>query len=114
MNRTQLLEFHAQLAIRAREIMKQKNHDYSGPEGNDPFANFRRCEEMRICKTEQGFLVRICDKLSRLSTFVESGSLLVKDESVQDTLLDLINYSILLAAYLKETRDASNSRISPE
>jgi hypothetical protein len=41
------------------------------------------------------------DKMSRLSSFAKKGSLAVEDETVNDTLEDLINYSVLLAAYIK-------------
>jgi hypothetical protein len=41
------------------------------------------------------------DKMSRLASFSSRGELSVEDETVYDTLEDLINYSVLLAAYLK-------------
>ena len=69
--------------------------------GNDPFANFRRAEALGVCSTEQAFLVRMTDKMSRLASFSSRGELSVEDETVYDTLEDLINYSVLLAAYLK-------------
>jgi hypothetical protein len=86
--------------------MALKNYDYAGDheQGRRPFANFERVEALGICSTERGFLVRMTDKLSRLTSFVEAGKLRVKDESVQDTLIDLINYSVLLAAYLSDQR----------
>ena len=97
--------FHNYLCGTALELMERKNSDYTNsaedPEPNC-FANFTRCEDMGICTTEQGFLVRMTDKLSRLSTFVTSGELKVKDESVKDTVLDLINYSVLFLAYLQQ------------
>ena len=64
---------------------------------------------MGICTTEQGFLVRMTDKLSRLSTFAVSGDLKVKDESVKDTILDLINYSVLFIAYLNQESKYTNT-----
>jgi hypothetical protein len=85
------------------EITKRKNNDYTGA-GNDPFANFTRVESLGICPTELGFLVRMTDKMSRISSFAQTGTLLVKDESVEDTLLDLANYSALLAAYLSSKK----------
>jgi hypothetical protein len=98
--RDELLAFHKGITEAALELMTRKNHDYAGRGGDDPFANFRRCEAMGVCTTPQGFLVRLCDKFSRLSTFAEAGQLLVKDEGVRDTCLDIINYAILLAAYV--------------
>jgi hypothetical protein len=41
------------------------------------------------------------DKVARVVTFVKKGVLQVKDESVEDTLLDLANYCILFAGYIK-------------
>tara|TARA_B100000519_G_scaffold202731_1_gene222058 strand:- start:792 stop:1136 length:345 start_codon:yes stop_codon:yes gene_type:complete len=99
MTRDQLFKTHHEICQQALEIMKLKNHDYSGADGNNPFANFTRSEAMGICSTEQGFLVRICDKLSRLSTFANNGELKVDNESYQDAILDIINYCILFYAY---------------
>lgn len=67
-----------------------KNHDYGN---GDVFGNFREFGT-------QGFLVRMSDKWARIKTFAASGSLLVKDENVLDTLIDLANYCALLGAWL--------------
>lgn len=104
MNRDELLLFHNDCCEKMHAICQAKNADYAGGKGDDPFANFRRVEAMGIATTEQGFLTRMLDKLSRLSTFVQTGSFQVKDESVEDTLLDLANYCILMAAYRQSTR----------
>jgi hypothetical protein len=85
----------------ALDLMKKKNADYAGSGGNNPFANFERAEAMGICSTEQGFLVRMIDKMSRLSTYTSKGKLVLEDETVYDTLIDMINYTVLLSAYLK-------------
>ena len=107
MNREELLKFHDALTSEAKEIMKVKNHDYAGTDGLTPFANFERCESMAICSTEQGFLVRVVDKISRLSTFVESGKLKVTNESYRDAVLDIINYMVLFGAF---TADKESSQ----
>lgn len=101
MTRDELFSLHTTMCKDALDIMKKKNSDYAGGV-SDPFANFRRTEAMGICSTEQAFLVRMTDKMSRLSTFANKGKLVVEDEGVQDTLLDLINYSILLAAFIQD------------
>ena len=105
MNREELLKHHDYLCKTAKDIMKKKNHDYAGKGGETPFANFERCEAMGICSTEQGFLVRVVDKVSRLSTFVEAGELKVDNESYEDAVLDIINYMILLSGFLKEKNE---------
>jgi len=105
MTRDELLQFHEEITKEARDLMSLKNRDYAGNEGVEPFANFTRVEAMGICKTEQGFMVRLTDKMSRLSSFVRAGKMHIKDESFKDTCVDVINYMVLLAAYLKEQED---------
>ena len=100
MNRDDLLKLHEALTKEARALMERKNHDYSGGENREsPFLNFSRVESMGITTTEKGFLVRMTDKMSLLSTFCKEVSFQVDDESLRDTILDIINYSILLYAY---------------
>lgn len=100
-SQAELLAFFDDTMGKMRKIMEAKNSDYAGQTDLDPFANFTRVEVLGICKTEVGFLTRMTDKLCRIATFVKSGDLKVKDEAVTDTLLDLANYSILMAAYIK-------------
>jgi hypothetical protein len=50
------------------------------------------------------------DKFARITTFVNKGVLKVKDESVEDTLLDLANYCILMAGYIKSKRESADGR----
>ena len=102
MNREELLKHHTEVCARALEIMQVKNHDYAGKNGEEPFANFERCEAMGVCSTETGFLVRVIDKVSRLSTFVDAGELKVKGETWKDAVLDIMNYMILFSAFVSD------------
>jgi len=105
MNRDELLKLHDALTKEAKELMARKNHDYSGGESRElPFLNFSRVESMGITTTEKGFLVRMTDKMSRLSTFCKEGDFKVSDETLKDTILDIINYSILLYAYVESKK----------
>lgn len=106
MDRHQLFQHHHELSYKALEIMKAKNNDYAGSKGNDPFANFRRVEAMGICSVEQGFLVRIVDKVSRLSTFAQDGKLAVSNESYEDAILDIMNYCVLMSAYVSDKQNS--------
>ena len=92
--------FHEKLCDEARELSRKKNHDYAGKDGENPFRNFERVEAMGVASTERGFLVRMIDKLSRLSGYCEAGEFKVSEESFQDSCVDLINYTCLLAAYV--------------
>jgi len=94
-----LLKIHARLCSQARDLMAKKNHDYAGEEGETPFLNFQQCENLKLCSTEAGLLVRLSDKLTRLACFVNSGEFKVPDERLEDTVQDVINYVILFAAY---------------
>lgn len=86
------------------QIMKAKNEDYAGAGSRCPFANFSHVETLGIASTEQGFLTRMTDKLCRIASFAKRGELSVKTESVEDTLVDLANYSLLFVCYLKSKK----------
>ena len=82
-NRTELLQIHSEVCNKARRLMERKNHDYSGGDNQeDPFLNFTRVEKLGITTTEQGFLVRMTDKVSRLITFCQTGTFKVEDEKL--------------------------------
>ena len=102
MTRDELLRYHSEICKEAQQLMSLKNRDYAGNGGEKPFANFTRVEAMGVCSTEQGFLVRLTDKMSRLSSFVDSGKMHVEDESFRDTIVDVINYMVLLSAYIHD------------
>lgn len=90
MKREELWALHQSVCQDALTLMKTKNADYAAKE--DPYRNFRMFGRL-------GILVRMSDKLARLRTFEERGELSVKDEQVEDTVRDLINYSILYLGY---------------
>jgi hypothetical protein len=97
--RNDLFRHHEALTKKAFDILVAKNNDYAS--GNDPYANFRKGEIFNLCSTEAGILLRITDKMSRLSTFVNTGKLAVENESYEDAILDIMNYCILFSAYVK-------------
>ena len=99
---TALVERHMALCTKAREIMAAKNHDYRGGSG-DPFANFRGSVSLGVDPIV-GILLRMQDKMMRIKTFVEKGTLRVKGEGVEDAILDMINYAILLDGLSREER----------
>lgn len=75
-----------------------KNSDYGGF-SKDPFANFKNSTIVNV-PVEKGIMVRMMDKVSRITTLLDKEAK-VKDESIQDTLMDLINYTAILKSYLK-------------
>jgi len=104
MTKKEYFKFHQACTKRMTDITRKKNHDYTGG-SDDPFANFKGVEAVGVCSTEVGFLTRMHDKYARVNSFVKKGVLLVEDESVQDTLLDLANYCILMAGFIKSKRN---------
>lgn len=88
----------------ALNTMIIKNHDYTGAD-QDPFKNFKAVESLKISTVEQGILVRLSDKFSRISGLLSGPEAKVKDESVFDTIQDAINYFAILHSYLKNKKD---------
>lgn len=92
-DRAQYLEYHQTLCARMTDITTRKNNDYGG--ATDPFKNFREFGQL-------GILVRMSDKWARIKTALkERRELMVADESIDDTILDLANYCLLLMAWRK-------------
>ena len=71
------------------ELFKKKNADYG-----DSFANFGPV----------GVIVRMGDKINRLSSVTTNGVHLVDNESVRDTLIDLHNYAAMAIMLLDEKK----------
>lgn len=95
-----VLRYHKEITNKAYATMEKKSNDYASLD--DPYKNFRIVESIGLVPTEVGILVRMTDKISRLSNAVKGKDLKVKDESVQDTIEDLINYAVILGSYLEE------------
>ena len=104
MTKDEWTKYHKDLTDRMRKIAAAKNADYTGIDP-DPFANFTIVERAGITDTETGFLTRMSDKLARINTFCKKGVLEVSDESIEDTLMDLANYCLLFAGYIKSKKD---------
>lgn len=77
-----------------------KNKDYAGD--GDPFRNFNSSEFVGV-PIPRAILVRMMDKMARISNLLDKEAT-VKEESIEDTLLDLIGYAAILKAYLYEQR----------
>ena len=71
------------------ELFEKKNADYG-----DAFANYGPI----------GVIVRMGDKIQRLSSVSKNGINLVNNESLRDTLIDLHNYSAMAIMLLDENK----------
>jgi hypothetical protein len=93
-----LYDLHKSLTSDTLRLMKAKNNDYSY--GNDPYNNFRGSDMLGVSPII-GILLRMQDKMMRIKTFALSNNLNVKEESVNDSIIDLINYVVLIAGYIE-------------
>lgn len=84
--RDRLFAFHREFCERALALMVAKNTDYASPD--DPLLNFRVGGLV-------GIAVRKADKAIRDVNLTKRGDSAVKTESIEDTLLDEINYCVL-------------------
>lgn len=64
-------------------VYKAKNKDYG-----DSFSSLRK-------EFPEAILIRLGDKYNRLKALMKNGKAEVKDESIEDTLLDLANYCLM-------------------
>lgn len=86
---------HKQLLDDMHDLYIKKNRDY-GSSVTDTYEKFGLTS----------FLVRLSDKLNRVTNLtLNNKDNLVKDEKIQDTLMDLANYSILALIEMKMEED---------
>jgi len=90
-SRTEYLENFATITKEMLDLTTKKNNDYAS--SSDPFANFKEFGEL-------GILVRLSDKFARLrNALYDRKDMAVSDETVEDTILDLATYAVLLLCY---------------
>lgn len=81
------------------ELIKSKGADYAQPD-SDTISNFRNSQVVGV-SLEKGILVRVMDKISRISILLCKEPH-VKDESIKDSLRDARNYLHILEAVVEE------------
>lgn len=84
------VELHREICEEIHDLYELKNHDYG-----DSFGKGFK---------EYGLImpvIRLEDKLNRFKQLV-NGEGMVKDESVEDTLIDLANYAIMTVLEMRE------------
>ena len=79
------------IAQEIADLVERKNKDY----GN---SFDKTMDEYGIT----AYFLRIEDKISRLKSLNKSNTQLVADESQEDTLKDIIGYTLLMINYLKK------------
>ena len=87
------------ITTQMKETLFKKGNDYSNA---DRLSNFKLAGAICGLKAEQNCLSLIATKVARLGVLLNSDKE-PNNESVQDSVLDLANYSILLSMILKST-----------
>ena len=98
------LKLFESLTEQAKSIMLSRAEKYSKAtieNHSECNANIRACESIGLAKATTGVLIRMLDKLARLGNMGSIHS----DESVEDSVIDIINYSVIfMDVYLEDTR----------
>lgn len=81
------------VTIALRNLYDAKNRDYGDSFGK----SFQEWGMPMAC-------IRLTDKLNRLCALTKSGEQRVQDESIEDTLRDLANYSIMTLIELERRK----------
>lgn len=84
------IEIHKELLDYLHNLYITKNNDY----GDSVHKTYEKYGLI-------SFLVRMEDKLNRVSALVKGNDQLINDEKIEDTLLDLANYAIIAVLELK-------------
>lgn len=78
------VEMHRAICSALTELYERKNHDYG--------------DSFHVSYVEEGMAmprIRLGDKFNRFKTLTRTDKVLVGDESIRDTLIDLANYAIM-------------------
>lgn len=89
------------MAIKMKHILFKKGNDYAN---SDRLSNFKLAGSICGLKAEQNCLSLIATKVARLGVLLSSDKE-PNNESIQDSILDLANYSILLSMIVEENNN---------
>ena len=87
-------EMHREICAGLSDLYERKNKDY----GDSFHKTF----------LEEGFAmsrIRLTDKLERFKSLTRGSEQQVKDESVEDTLLDLANYALMTVIEMRRKQE---------
>lgn len=108
MTKENQLQFFNDFTAQQAQIMLSKGDDYAGA---DRLSNFKKVAMMCNCSPELVILNLIATKVARLSELMSGKA--PKNESIEDSMLDLANYTILLAM-VRDDRKAEEARAGAE
>lgn len=89
------IKLHKDITDKMHEVYVAKNKDY-GDSVHDTYGKYGMVS----------FIVRMEDKLSRLNSLTINKKHEVKDETIEDTLLDLANYAVLAIIEIEREKES--------
>ena len=92
-------KLHEDLCLKLHEIYVLKNHDYG-----DSFHKTFETEGFAAAR------IRLTDKLNRFNNLSRGTKIMVDNESMKDTLLDLANYALLTILEIEANGDGNNEK----
>jgi len=94
-------EHFEMLTQKMKETLISKGEDYCS--STDKLSNFKLAGAICGLKAEQNCLSLIATKVARLGVLLNSDKA-PNNESVQDSVLDLANYAVLLSMILEDKK----------
>lgn len=98
-----LIESSKELYDKVLNVMIAKNHDYAGKDKAASLENFNVTAGVANVTREQGILVRLMDKMTRIGNMLQHEAK-VTTESLNDSLEDAINYCAILHYAINEKK----------
>ena len=90
-----------EVTSKIKAILLAKNQDYTAGDA-DYLSNFRSSSIIGVHPV-LGVLLRVMDKIRRIQSFVVNGQLAVSGEGMEDAVLDIVGYMILIYCFMKES-----------
>lgn len=107
--------FREEMFRQSMSIIEKKGHDYNHKQQHDgdTLFNLRVASILGIVDSaSKGVLVRLCDKLMRLTSLMTPGvEAQIKDESIKDTIADVHNYIDYAYILFEEEREKEKQDI---
>ena len=97
MNIPDLISFVEKSQVQELQVLKNKANDYAN---TDVFSNFMKTAAIVGLEPDKVFQMLLAVKLCRIVELTSGKE--AKNESLDDTMLDMANYAKLYRAYLSE------------
>lgn len=107
MNSEKFNKYLKELNGKSLDVLVSKSHDYAD---QDVLSNFKRNSQIaRDFRIDYSYdyhhaLMMTLMKIDRIQNLIGAGKT-PKNESIQDTLVDLVNYTLLTTACIQELLD---------